>query len=269
MKTTATEIKERVSILAPVIDAVQVGDNRYVAGHMSPLAAASIVLDCGLDVVVHISCRDRNRIALQADILGAAALGVTSLVLVRGEKFSDNAPIRAKGVFEVGATGLIGLANLLGNEAGLAAEPGFYIGSFVTVFDPGDDWKAARIQEKIDVGARFLQTQPCLNAELLQKYMQKLVERKILHRSSVVVEVPLLTSMEEARLLREQDKGAPIPEAAVKRIATADDPVAEGISVCAEMLMDLRSIPGVSGVNIQYGGDPENVVAAITQAGMG
>lgn len=264
--TSAADVREHAETLAPVVDALHVGDDRLACGHMSALAAARIVLDCGVDAVIRLSCRDRNRIALQADILGAAALGITSMVLVRGEKLSDNAPTRGKGVFELGGTRLIQLARRLGAESGPIADPGLYLGSFVTAFRPAQDWQATLIQQKVEAGARFLQTQPCLNMNVVGAYMQKLIEQKVPQRASIIVEVPLLGSAEDAERVKALHKGAPIPADIVRRIAEAADPVAEGIAICADAVAALREMPGVSGVNVQYSGDPGNVVAVLVQA---
>lgn len=256
--TTAVDLRETLSVLRPVVDAVQLGDNRYQLVHMSPLAAAKIALDNGVDAIMQLGCRDRNRIALQADLLGASALGVSTLILARGDKVPDDTPVPAKGVFDTRAGQLIALAG---------ARQEFRLGAFVTAFDPAQDWDAVRIEEKLDGGVSFLQTQPCLNAPLLRGYVEKLVERKILQRASLIVEVPLLTSAAEARLLKDVAKGAPIPDAVVQRIAAASDPVREGTAVCAEMLVELKTLPGVSGINIHYLRDAQDVVAALQQAG--
>ena len=264
--SSAADIRNAVEILAPTLDAVQIDDNRYLPGHMSPLAAASIVLNSGLDAIVHLSCRDRNRVALQADILGAAAIGATSMLLARGEKIADKKLTRAKGVFDTNGTQLIAMASQGAADLRMPASQESLIGCFVTVFDPPEGWEATRIVEKLDAGARFLQTQPCLNTDLLRRYLETLVQLKIMHRASLVVEVPLLTSVQEAAAVKEVHKGAPIPDAAIKRITESRDPVREGISVCAEMLNELPGIPGVSGVNIHYRGNPRNVTAVIHEA---
>lgn len=266
--STASQIIAAVEALRPSVDAIQVADDRYAVGYMSPLAAAAIILDNGLDAIPHVSCRDSNRIALQADILGAAALGVTSLILVRGEKFTDTPALRAKGVFHVTETQLIQMATLVGTEKSLVSDPGFHIGSVVTAFKPEKNWEAKRIREKIDAGTSFLQTQPCLNIGLLRTYMQSLVERKVMHRAAVIVEVPLLTSQKAAKDIKANYRGATIPEVTIRRILQAKDSVEEGVTICAEMISELAAVPGVAGVNIQYEGDTKGVVAAIRQAGL-
>ena len=266
--TTSSEVKAAARVLAPVVDAIQIGDDRAAVGHMSALSAASLVIECGVDAIVQFCCRDRNRIALIADLLGAAALGVTTLVLNRGEKFSESAIVRSKGVFEVTAAQLIDLAHKIGSENALVAAPGFHIGSSITVFKPAEDWDAIRVSEKTESGVKFLQTQPCLNANLLRDYMQKLVERKLTHRASVMVEVPLLTSAKAVKSIKVDYKGATIPEAVAKRIASSNDPVTDGIAVCAEMMAEAVNIPGISGVNVRHDGDPETIVAAIRHSGL-
>jgi len=264
--STVQQGEAAVSALAPFVDAIQIIDDRDAVGHMSPLAAAAIVLRCGADAVVHLTGRDRNRVALQAELLGAAALGVTSVVIRRGEKLLKKDFIRGKGVFDTSETRLTAMARRIGEESGLVSAPGFQIGTYVTVFKFTEDWQAERISESIDAGTRVLFTQPCLNVALLERYMDKLVRQKIPHRATVIVEVPLLDSRELAQHYKKNDPSALVPEAIVKRIVAADDPQAEGIAVCAEMLKSLIEIPGVAGVNIRHNGDVSNVVAAISAA---
>ena len=266
--TTAEEIEAMVAELAPAVDAVQVIDDREAAGYMSPIAAAAIVLRHGVDPVVHLTTRDRNRVALQAELLGAAALGVTSLVISRGEKLSRKEFLRGKGVFDTNEARFIGMAGRINEETALVSPPGFMVGTYVTVFDPAESWEATRIAECLDTGVNVLYTQPCLNTRLLGAYMAKLVEKKILHRASVIVEVPLLDTHEGARDYKKHNPTALIPEATTKRIMDADDATVEGFSACVEVLRELRGIPGVSGVNIRHAGDATAVAAAIATAGL-
>jgi methylenetetrahydrofolate reductase (NADH) len=266
--STVADIEASVATLATVVDAVQLIDDRAAVGHMSSLAAAAIVLRRDVDAVVHLTGRDRNRVALQAELLGAAALGGTSVVVRRGEKLSRKDYLRGKGVFDTKESRLTEMARRIGEESGLVSAPGFQIGTYVTVFNCEDDWQAERISESIAVGTRVLYTQPCLNVALLRRYMGKLVQRKILHSASVIVEVPLLDSPDLARNYKKDDPKALIPDATIARIVAATDARLEGIQVCAEMLTELAEIPGVSGASIRYDGAASNVVAAITAAGV-
>lgn len=260
-------IENDLSTLRDAVDAVQVGDNRSIEGHMSGLAIASIAREDDIDCVVHMSCRDRNKIALQADLLGVAALGVTSLVLMRGDKLPESKRRKTRGVFDVTASELIDLARAIGNNESLVSPPGFCIGSRVIAFEPEADWQADRVREKIEAGSNFLQTQPCLNASSCAAYLARLIEFKFLHKVSVIVEVPLLTNATAIRDIKQQVPGAAIPDAIVDRISKAQDPVAEGIEVAAEVIQDLRNTPGVAGVNITHDRDAGNVVAVVNATG--
>ena len=265
--TTAADIESIAAQLCPYVDALQIIDDREATGHMSSVAAAAIVARAGVDPVVHLTARDRNRVALQADLLGAAALGVTSIVISRGEKLSKKEFLRGKGVFDTNEARFIGMAKRISEDTDLVSAPGFLVGTYVTVFDPADEWEATRIGESLDTGVSVLYTQPCLNTRLLGRYMKKLVEKKILHRASVIVEVPLLDSRESARDYKKENPIALIPDETTKRIVDSEDPAAEGFAACVEVLRGVREIPGIAGVNIRHTGDADPVVAAIEAAG--
>jgi len=238
------------------------------AGHASPVAVAALAIREGVDAIPHLTCRDRNRIALRGDILGAAVNGVTSLVVARGEKVPVNAAVPAKGVFNGTVAEFSKFAQCVGEESSVVSPPGFLIGTNSTVFAPAADWEPTRLEEKIEAGARFLLTQPCLNTQVFESYVEAIVSRRITHRASVILEIPLLTSIEEARSIKDIHPGAPLPEDIVKRITGAQDSVAEGIEVCAQILKTASSIPGVSGVNVLHYGDAENVAEAIRASGL-
>lgn len=264
--TSVADIKDALQGFAPLVSAVQLVDDRAAVGHMSPLTAASIVLQNDMDAVVHLTCRDRNRVALQADLVGAAAIGVTSLLLQRGEKLSRKGTLRGKGVFDTSETRLTEMARKIGEASGLVSAPGFLLGACVTVFGAGDNWQAKRILESIDAGSRLLMSQPCLNLKLLQHYMTKVVEQKIPHRASFVVDVPLLCTAEEARTYKRDNPAALVPDATIADIVTSADPRAAGIDACVHMLNALREVPGVAGANIRCTSDIEaaqSVAAAV------
>lgn len=149
--TNVEDIRHIVAVLQPLVDAIQIPDNTSTEPHMSPLAAASFALQAGMDPVVHMNCRDRNRIALQSDLMGAAALGVTSLIVSRGEKLPAAHKQRIKGVFDIGAQRLLATAQAIGANSRLIAAPGFFLGSNVTVIDPPDDWSADGVEDRKSV----------------------------------------------------------------------------------------------------------------------
>lgn len=254
--------------LCPCVDAIQVGDNEDAEGHMAPLAVARIALDAGIDPVVHLSGRDRNRIALQSEILGSAALGITTLILKRGEKLPAALKGRVKGVFDLGAIQFLATASRISKNAELVAQPGFLLGTFVTVIDPDPDWQAQQVFEKIEAGARLLQTRPCLDTELLNTYAASLVSLKVPHRASFIVTIPLLGSVAEAMLTLDRFGPAAIPESMIKRLAGAADARREGVDILAETLSVVAQIPGVSGANLKFAGDAATLRQAIQQSGL-
>lgn len=264
--TTADDVRRTVETLQPVVAALQISDNATTQPHMSPLAAASLVLQSGMDPVVQMSCRDRNRIALQSDLMGAAALGVTSFILSRGEKLPAAHKQRIRGVFDIGARRLIATAQAISANERLVAAPGFFLGSNVTVIDPPDDWSADGIDSKAGAGTKFVQTQPCLDIAILKRYMAALVARKALERISVIVQVPLLESMDMARELQNARRTLLMPRAVTMRLEQAGDFAAEAESICIEALKAAATIPGVSGANIVHRCDPAAVLRAAATA---
>lgn len=266
-EATVSDVENSAAALADVVDALQVIDDRAAVGHMSSLAAAAIAGRGGVDVVMHMTTRDRNRVALQADLLGAAALGITSLVVSRGEKLPRKDFIRGKGVFDTAETRLMAMARRISEQPELVSPPGFLLGTYVSIFDPEADWEATRIAENVETGVKFLVTQPCLNEPMLRRYMARLVELRVTHRAALIVEIPLFASAQEARNYRELAPGARIPESAIAAMDKAANGIEAGIELCAEFLAAARQIPGVSGANIRYDGPAEHVLAAIRAAG--
>jgi methylenetetrahydrofolate reductase (NADPH) len=249
----------QAGVFAPQVSAVQVPESIDQQVHLAPLAAAAILLDAGIDPVVHMICRDRNRVALRADLLGAEALGVTSLLLMRGKEFPARA--RAKQVYDWGTRRLITAAQRM-------AEADFLIGSVATVFKPDRDWKPENLPVKADVGVRFVQTQLCFDVELLRHYMARLVAEKLTRRVSVIVSVAPLPSAEMALWLGKNLRGSTVPARLVKRLRESSDPELEGIRICAELLREIAAVPGVSGANVTCLGQPEAVAEAIRLAGV-
>ena len=247
--------------MAQHVDAIQVPDIPTDRVHMSVLAAAAILLNEGIDPVVHMNCRDRNRIALLSDLLGASALGVSSLLLMRGREIPESTRPRVKSVYDWGGRRLIEAASAL-------EESDFMIGSIATVFKPDRDWKPEQLIEKADAGVKFVQTQLCFDIDLLRHYMARLVDEKIVQRVNIIVGLAPVSSADMAQVLGKTLRGAVMPAKVVKRLRQATDPEQEGITICAELLQQVSEIPGTSGVNLICLGDPEAVAEAVRQSGV-
>ena len=264
--TTVEDIAQNLAALQPFIDAVQIPDNTSTEPHMSPLAAASFALRAGIDPLVHLNCRDRNRIALQSDLMGAAALGVTSLILSRGEKLSAAHKQRTKGVFDIGAQRLLATARAISANPRLIAPPGFFLGSNVTVIDPPDDWSAEGLDSKAGAGSKFVQTQPCLDVAVLRKYMAALVARKRLERVSVIVQVPLLRSLDAAREMQGMRRPLLISQELLARLEQTADFARQAELICVEVIGALTAVPGVAGVNLLFMNDPGDAARVLGSA---
>jgi methylenetetrahydrofolate reductase (NADPH) len=265
-ETDAELIRIQADVLRGAVDGIIVTDNQYGRLHMSSLAAASLMLQNGVDPIMQLSCRNRNRIALLADLFGAAALGVTSLLLVRGNRVPDGMNPRPKAVFDMTAEELIATAASMKNDEYLLTPPEFFIGGLVTPHSPQADWVPRKLIAKADAGAGFMLTYPCMDMALLRGYMKHLVGNKLTHRFSVIVTLAILTSADDAKWLRDSRPNAVMPDSVVKRIESAAEPIQEGVAICAEQIEELRDIPGVAGVNIMATtdlGQIPNVVRAV------
>lgn len=252
---SAAEIVARAEPLAPFVDAIQVTDNPGGKVHMAPLAAAAVLLASGTDPVLQLTARDRNRVALQSDLLGAAALGVTSLVLLRGDKIPASAGWPAKAVFDLSGRQLIATAQGLKDDPELRV-PDLLIGAVAPVFDPAKVWRPRGLNRKADAGARFIQTQLCFDIDILARYMARLVATHTLRRLSVIISTAVLPNARVARWVRDHVRGAQVPDAVIARLEQSQDPNREGIAIAVEFLAALRNLPGVSGANLMTPGDP-------------
>lgn len=260
------DVLQQAKTLAPAVDAVAVTDCPYGVLHMSGLAVSAMLLQEGIDPVMHFSSRDRNRIALKSELLGAAALGVTSMLLKRGDPLPDDVQPTTKQVFDTGAKRMLATARQLSDFQVANGRPELFLGTIATVFDAKDAWKPTELAGKISAGARFLQTQICLDTDLLRRYMERLAAANLTWQSHVIVSIPVLTSASMAQWLYENLRGSVMPERIVREFENARDPEAFGIDLCANTIKALREIPGVSGVNLSTTGDPASVVAAVNQA---
>ncbi|MEL7187367.1 MAG: methylenetetrahydrofolate reductase, partial [Pseudomonadota bacterium] len=267
-ETDAEAMRLQADLLRDHVDGVLLTDNQYGGLHMSTVAAARLMLDNGIDPIVQLSCRNRNRLSLIADMLGAAALGVTSLLLVRGNRVPKGIKPRPKAVLDVNAAELIQIATNLQSEDRLENVPEMLVGGMITPHEPKADWAAEKIKAKADSGALFMVTYICMDLELLKRYMKRLVAEKLTRRMSVIVSIAILTSADDARYLRDNRPNMLIPDALIDRLEAASDPQAEGLAICSEQLQELKEIPGVSGANIIASTDLSMIPVAIAAAGI-
>ena len=255
-------------ILQPVVDAVQLTDNSSAELQMSSLAAAALLIPLGIDPIVHMASRDRNRIALGRDLVGAAAIGVSSVLIRRGKKIQKENTVDVQNVFDIPALKFMKYAqNLKQTNVDLLA-PDFMIGAQASILRSGPDWTPKNLFRKCDAGANFIQYPICFDMNTVRSHMARMIELKLTHRVKFMMALSTLRSASEACQLRDSGNGLPMPEAIIDRMEQASDPEGKGIEICAELLRELASIPGVSGVNLMTTGRLETIPAAIEASGL-
>jgi len=264
----ADAVVRQGEILCPVVDAVQLTDSPGSEVQMSGIAAAALLLRKSIDPIVHMTCRDRNRIALQSDFIGAAALGVTSVLLMRGNKMPEDMVPKVHSVFDVQPREIMAFIQKLKNADSVPLISDFLVGTVATVFDPEADWMPNSLTGKCDVGANFVQTQLCFDMGVLRNYMARIVASKLTRRLNFIVALSPLPTAEVARWMRDNVRGALVPESIIERMDQASDPECEGIEICAEFLQELTTIPGVSGANLATIGKLETIPAAVDMSGV-
>ncbi len=264
---SAEEILEYSRSLKDSVDGIQLAVNPLGGCRVSPVALAMMLLREGIDAIPGLDCRDRNRIALQSDLLGLRAAGITSIVLSEG-RIPRNHELSARSVFDASRRELVAMAQALNDEENSSVDNTLLIGTPATVFTPGPQWNAGELGEIARAGARFLQTQLVFDTEVLRRYMQVLVDSRLTWSFAVIVTLAPLASAEAARRLREHDPKAHIPESLIERLESAQDPEKEGIAICAETMQAVSEIPGVSGIRLLCPDRPEPALAAIKASGL-
>ena len=253
-------------ILRPAVDAVQLTDSARI--HMSGIAAAALLIQHGIDPIVHMNCRDRNRIALKKDLIGAAALGVTSVLVMRGMKIPDAKKLGVRNVFDTPALEFMAYIQDLKQDENALPVSDFMIGANAEVFDPDTDWTPKNLIRKCDAGVNFVQLQICFDMDVARNYMARIVASKLTQRVNFIMALSPLPSADVARWVRDNVKGALVPEPIIERLEQTSDPESEGIEICAELLQELTTIPGVSGANLLTLGNLETIPAAIDASGV-
>ena len=220
------------------------------------MVASGILVRHVIEPVLQFTCRDRNRIALQSDLLGAAALGVRNLLILSGDDPRAGDQPDAKPVFDLDSRRLIETAVKIRDRQELptgrkvAGQADFFIGVADTPLDPPAGWAPVSLQNKIAAGAQFAQTQFCMDAAIVRRYMKRLAEERIAERLFVRIGIAPLPSARTALWMRDHLPGSIIPDRLIDRLTRAADPKAEGKRICIELLQELAQIPAVSGAHI-------------------
>jgi methylenetetrahydrofolate reductase (NADPH) len=255
-----------------IADAVNVTDAASARAHMGALAAATLILRAGIEPILQLTCRDRNRIALQGDLLGAAALGIHNLLVLHGDPPEAGDQPDAKPVFDLTSDELAATARVIRDEGRLphgraiAGKADFLIGGADTPVEPAPGWTPARLHQKRAAGVEFVQTQFAMDAGLVRRYLARLAEEGLVPGLRFLIGIAPLRSAKSARWMREKLYGTVIPDAFIARLEGAGDPIAEGERICLELIEELAAIPGVAGVHLMAPRNQRSMAGVITAA---
>ena len=257
------------------VDAVNVTDAAGARAALGSFAAAAILARDGIDPVLQVTCRDRNRIALVGDLLGAAAQGVGNVLVLHGDDPAGGDQPDAKPVHDLDTKGVIGLIQRMRDDgvlpSGRAIEPapGFFIGTADMPHDPAPDWQPTGLLAKLEAGADFVQTQFCFDLEVVRRYLARLSDAGIPERLKILIGIGPLASARSARWMNENLFGVSVPDAVIDRLEKAADAKAEGQRICIELMQGLREVPGVAGVHVMAPNQSlESVARVIDEAGL-
>jgi methylenetetrahydrofolate reductase (NADPH) len=254
------EVEEKAKHLVGQVDSVNITDNQTAVVRMSSLAAGLILQRTGLEANMQMVCRDRNRIAMQSDILGAAALGINNLLCLSGDhqKFGDHP--QAKNVFDVDAVNLIAMVKMMrderrmlgGHEIHEGEEPRIFIGGAFNPFADPEDYRVLRVAKKVEAGVDYLQSQCIYDMPRFKKFMARAVDMGLTEKAYFMAGVTPLKSLGMAKYMKNSVPGITVPDELIERIkgVPKEKQVDEGLKIACEQIEELRTIKGVAGVHL-------------------
>ena len=250
-------IKKKARYCLGNVDGANVTDNQTAIVRMSSIAAGAIALSCGVEPIVQMVCRDRNRIAMQSDILGAAALGIQNLLCLSGDHQTFGNHPEAANVFDLDSMQLIAMVRkmrddkqfLCGEEIKEHA-PNLFIGAVANPFADPFEFRVMRLAKKIEAGADFIQTQCIFDINRFEKWMEMVVEAGLDKKTYILAGLTPVRSHRALAYMKNNVAGMSIPDKLITRMESAEDPKEEGIKICLEMIEKIKSIEGVSGIHL-------------------
>jgi methylenetetrahydrofolate reductase (NADPH) len=252
----ANDVYERARIFDGYVDAINATDGSGAHCHMSSVAVCSLLTRIGYSPIMQISCRDRNRIAIQGDVLGAAAMGVSNMMCLSGDGVQAGDHPGAKPVFDLDCMSALETLKTMRDNSkfqsgrSLTTAPNIFLGAAANPFVPDKDFRVLRLAKKIAAGAQFIQTQYCFDISMLKEYMKGVCDQGLDKQVYIIVGTGPLASARSAEFIRNNVPGVHIPDSIIKRMAGAEKQKEEGKKICVEMIQQLREIAGVSGVHV-------------------
>ncbi len=270
------DVYKNALVLSEVCDAINATDGSGANCHMSSLGCCALLIRAGYEPVLQMGCRDRNRIAIQGDLLGAAAMGVRNVLCITGDDVSAGDQPEAKRVFDLDSITLLQVARTMRDRGmflsgrKITTPPRFFLGAVENPFAPPFDFRPLRLLKKAQAGAEFIQTQFCFDVPRLKEFMQRVCDMGLHEKLFILVGVGPLRSAKAAEFMRAKVPGVWIPDEVMRRMAraTKEQQLEEGKRICIEIIQQVREIPGVAGVHVMAYRQEEVVAEVIQRAGL-
>jgi methylenetetrahydrofolate reductase (NADPH) len=270
------EVYDAALVLSSVCDAINATDASGANCHMSSVAICALLTRAGYASVLQVSCRDRNRIAIQGDVLGAAAMGVSNVLCLTGDDVTVGDQPQAKRVFDFDSIQLLRTIKIMRDEGvflsgrKLTTPPRLFLGAASNPFVPPYDWRPLRLAKKVEAGADFIQTQYCFDVPRLRQFLSQVCDMGLDEKVHILIGVGPLRSEKAAEFMRTRVPGVVIPDEIVDRLRKTPQPrkQEEGKRICVEIIQQVREIECVSGIHIMAYRQEELVAEIVTEAGL-
>jgi methylenetetrahydrofolate reductase (NADPH) len=250
------EVYDRASAFDGYVDAINATDGSGAHCHMSSVSMCALLTRRGYSTVMQVSCRDKNRIAIQGDVLGGSAMGVSNILCLTGDGVQSGDHPEAKPVFDMDCMTSLEMLRGMRDESQflsgrkLTYPPQVFLGAAINPFAPPYDFRPLRLAKKVAAGAQFVQGQYCFDIEMFKEYMSRVRDMGLHEKVFILPGVGPLASAKSAEWIRSNVAGVHIPDAVIKRLKGAENQAQEGTNVCIDMINQVREIEGVAGVHI-------------------
>ena len=248
-------IRKKVSHFRNIVDGINITDNQTAIVRLSSIAASKILIEEGLEPVIQMTCRDRNRIAIQSDLLGGAALGIQNILCLTGDHQRFGNHPEAKGVFDLDSVQLIAMVRRMTEGFFLSGDkmktaPDFFIGGGANPFADPLELRIIRLAKKIRAGARFIQTQPVFDLDRFDEWMQGVRELGLHDKTTIMAGVMPVKSVKALKYMKEEVPGVRISPEYIDRMERVENPKEEGVRIAVEIIQALKNKEGVKGLHL-------------------
>ena len=268
------DVYDRVAPFDGWVDAINAVDASGANCHMSSVGICALLTRMGYAPVLQVACRDRNRIAIQGDVLGAAAMGVANILCLTGDGVQAGDQPGAMPVFDLDSISLLETVRTMRDEARflsgrkITSPPHVFVGAAANPFAPPYAFRALRLAKKVEAGAQFVQTQYCFDVPMFKDFMRQVRDLGLHEKSFILVGVGPLASAKAARWIRSNVPGIHIPDAIIARLEAAENQKQEGKKICIEIMQECREIEGVSGAHVMAYRQEELVAEIVRESGV-